>query len=412
VLAPPILEVYVVWHPEDPGGERAAQALMDHFHGPTYAGLAGGAVEVYTRSAGWMSDGGAPRPLPGLDPLPGGLQPAQYTVIVPVLGPELARAVRDHPAWREYMTRLYDSATAAAGDGDVPAVTVFSLRDPHGTIGGPLADLSGPHHALAPESATDDAVLCREVAQAIVQWLRGSDGMPPSHLTVFVSHTKHHTPEEAGDDLQLYTRVRQVLMETRLGEFFDASDLQSGDDWAARLDVEAGRSALLMVRTDRYAGREWTQREVLTAKRHDLPTVALSALRVGEDRGSFLMDHLPVVACHESDVIGAITRALNRLVDEALKGALWARQSVYLRKHGFDWLPAHAPEPITVVPWLDRRRRAGKDPHVWILHPDPPLGPRERDVIVELCALAGVGGEKVDILTPRTFAARGGSVPA
>ena len=54
--------------------------------------------------------------------------------------------------------------------------------------------------------------------------------------------------------------VREVLFTAWLGEFLAVADLQAGSDWEARLDAEAGRSALLMVRTDRYAGREDTTR--------------------------------------------------------------------------------------------------------------------------------------------------------
>ena len=64
--------------------------------------------------------------------------------------------------------------------------------------------------------------------------------------------------------------------------------------------------------------------------------VSLYAVREGEDRGSFIMDHVPVVPCPTGDVIHAIERGLNRLVDEALKRALWREQSVYLHAHGFD----------------------------------------------------------------------------
>lgn len=42
------------------------------------------------------------------------------------------------------------------------------------------------------------------------------------------------------------------------------------------------------------------------------------------------------------------------------------------------------------------------------MHPDPPLGPVEQKVIRELFHLAGV--DTVDILTPRTYATRGGVV--
>ncbi len=91
-----------------------------------------------------------------------------------------------------------------------------------------------------------------------------------------------------------------------------------------------------MVRTDRYASREWTQREVLAAKRHDVPIVGLIALTEGEARGSFLMDHVPTVALRDDAVTASIAASLNRLVDEVLKRALWGAQSTYIRDEGFD----------------------------------------------------------------------------
>jgi hypothetical protein len=120
------------------------------------------------------------------------------------------------------------------------------------------------------------------------------------------------------------------------------------------------------------------------------------------------MDHIPVIPCPPDEPDQAIEKALNRLVDETLKRALGFAQRVYLERDGFDWLPAHAPEPITLAAWLrEHRAVSSTDPHVFIMHPDPPLGPREQGVVSEICALAGFA-ENVDILTPRTFDTRGG----
>jgi hypothetical protein len=165
---------------------------------------------------------------------------------------------------------------------------------------------------------------------------------------------------------------------------------------------------MLMIRTDKYASREWTQREVLSAKLHDIPVVSMYAVRDEEDRGSFLMDHVPVIASHPTNERASVERALSRLVDEALKRALWTVQRVYLKSDGFDWLPVHAPEPITLVAWLRTRNSAKEDSHLLIMHPDPPLGPKERETVLQLCELAGITAN-VDILTPRTFATRGGA---
>ncbi|HEY3925399.1 MAG TPA: hypothetical protein VGL75_12630 [Acidothermaceae bacterium] len=397
----PILEIYLVWHPEDVLGEWAAKALIAHFHGSAYAGLAGGAVEVYSRTVGWIGPGRPPRPLPVLHALPGGLEPAQLTVVVPVLGTGLARAVRDEPDWATFVGAISEAELTNA-----PGIAIFTLRDPFGDTSGPLTSLF-KGQSLAPESAREPEVLCRELAQGIAQRFRALDGRADARITVFISHTKHNSVDEHVG-AELFRAVREQILATRLSSFFDASDIQTGDWWEERLDEKAAESALLMIRTDKYSSRAWTQREVQIAKLHDVPIVVLSALRGGEDRGSFLMDHLPVVPCPVGSEQRAIDQAINRLVDEVLKRAIWSAQTVYLHQQGFDWLPCHAPEPVTVAPWLIEHRRAeADDPHVWILHPDPPLGPSENAAVVELCAIAGFT-DHVDILTPRTFAARGG----
>lgn len=404
---PPILEVFLVWHPDDGDvGEPAAATLATHFHSTAFSGLAGGAVEFYVRNEGWESASGAPRPLAFMIPWPHGLPSAEFTAVVPVLGSGMARAYSQDAEWREYLQAIF-AANGTNGIG------VYPIRDPEAGIDSSgLIEAVGSIQTLHRDSTSDGPTLCRDLSQAITQNLNpGTEG--PARIKVFVSHTKHHSPDELDTDGEvLFESVREVLRSTRLDEFFDASDLQPGSKWAETLDAEAGRCALLMVRTDKYAGREWTQREVFIAKKHDLPIVVLYALRSGEERGSFLMDHVPAIPCNLDNPRQDIIKALNRIVDESLKRELWKAQTVYMAQHGFDWLPVHAPEPVTAGGWLRRHQQERPtDNHVWVVHPDPPLGPNERDVIVELCALAGYS-DQVDIFTPRTFAARGGRLPS
>lgn len=402
MLIPPILDVFVVWHPSDALGETALSWLSEHFHSTAFSGLAGGAVEVYGRSVGWDGPGRAPRSLGIEDPLGGVLPAAQFNAIVLVLGTGLARAVRDDPTWASYID-------AIARLDRVERVGVYPLRVPGTDISGSaLLAAVGTLQSLPVESAESVEVLGRELCQAITQRVEAGVG-GDARVRVFISHTKHDSLEEADQDgPALFEAVRDAIAQTRLSAFFDAQDLQSGSHWESALDANAANCALLMVRTDKYAGREWTQREVLNAKRHDVPIVGLYALNAGEERGSFLMDHVPSVACNLRDPRPSIELALNRLVDEALKRALWRAQTLYLQEDGFDWTPVHSPEPVTLAPWLvEHKRQRPDDDHVWIIHPDPPLGPKERDVVVELCELAGFT-DNVDVLTPRTFAARGG----
>ena len=209
--------------------------------------------------------------------------------------------------------------------------------------------------------------------------------------------------------------MRTIIGNTRLGEFFDAHDLQPGQNWDKELREKAATSALLCLRTDLYATREWCQREVLIAKRAGMPVVILDALGSGEERGCFLMDHVPRVPVRldqEGWRPADIRRGLNLLVDECLKRALWRRQRALATGRSdlsVAWWAPHAPEPATLAAWIEAEKAEGRSgqEQVRILHPDPPLGADERLVLEQIAGLSGLAG-RVEIMTPRMLAARGG----
>ena len=288
MLEPPILEIYVVWHPDDDFGATAGNWLIEHFHSPAYAGLAGGAVEVYLRSAGWERPGAPPRPLPFMSPLPAELPAGQITVVVPILGRALARAIRKSEAWRQYIQAIFDADGTRPRTPDSEVVAVYPLPIPGADLSGSgLAEIATRPQALPRAVAVSAPTLAREVAQAIAQRIAhdfaGSD--LEERITIFISYTRH-ADAPLDNAPRLVEMVRDVLQETRLDSFFDAHDIQTADNWEQILDTRAAHHALLMVRTDKYASRAWTQREVLAAKVHDIPIVSMYAVREEEYRGS------------------------------------------------------------------------------------------------------------------------------
>ena len=164
----------------------------------------------------------------------------------------------------------------------------------------------------------------RDLVQGLTQFVHG----PGSRIQIFISHTRQFA--RGGAVITALTDLVDTAIRTsRLAEFFDARDLQPGEDWAARLREAAGNSAVLALRSDLYASRAWCQEELLTAKLAGTPVVILDALVEGEERGSFLMDHVPRVPVRregEGWSRDDVDRALSLLVDEALKRALWRRQ--------------------------------------------------------------------------------------
>lgn len=403
-MLPPVLEIFVVWHPGDDEGQQLATALLEHYHGTPYAGLVGGAVEVYSRSARWSPTSEAPRPLPFQVALPYDPPAARVTAVIPVVGVGLARAVEDeHSGWREYLENLLVSARAAHH-----RIGIFPIRLA-GTVDGALTTLFGDFQQLDEASAGDSSVLCREVSQAIAQL---SDDGFGGRLTVFVSHTVRHSTAEEPDYVdEVVNLVRTTIGATRLQPYFDAADIQLGSDWDRELRSKAASSALLAIRTDLYAGREWCQREFRIAKQFGMPVVTLNAVRHSEERGSFLMDHVPTVRYDDRDIDSkrsSIEAALNLLVDGALRRAIWNLQDQSLHSEGVDWAPLHPPEPATAIPWMLKNGEClMEDDRVLVMHPDPPLGPDEAEVLEQLFEVAGARA-RVDVVTPRTYSSRGG----
>lgn len=411
-MLPPILEVFVVSHPGDAEGDTVAQMLLERFRGNAYSGLIGGAVDVYVRSVSATDDpSGAPRSLPCIEGLPYGVPAPALTAIVLVAGIELAATLNDPGPWREYVQSLADARSA-----DPEHVGLFNVRTaPNVFDGTELGRIVGHVQGIGDGEVGSDVFrtsVCRDLAQGIAQM--GTDN--PDQITVFVSHTKRLSSVEEELVSSLVDLVRNVIASTRLRDFFDTQAIQPNADWKPAIDAAAATGALLAVRTDRYSSREWCQREMLSAKRAGMPVVILDALTDGEERGSFVMDHVPRTpgrmekkTWRRDDVL----KALGHLVDECLKRVLWRKQQDIAQEVDLpvdvDWWAPHAPEPTTLVDWLDHHKdiTAQRQEPLVVLHPDPPLGPDEVDVLEQVARVANLHHE-IEFLTPRGLAARGG----
>ena len=415
-LLPPILEIFIVWHPDDAVGPRLADAIFAHFtQGHTFSGVIGGGIQVSLRSAGWESAGSAPRPIyvEG-SPAPNGIPPANFVAVVPLLGTEMAKKTQVvDSSWHRFISTIEGMESKAQKRF---GVFPYLLSD-NAMNGTELSRILGKYQRIKGDgqnqNGEDFSTLCRDLTQGIAQLI--SPGRK-NRLTAFISHTKQHDYNEGEDTNSLIGLIIEMIGKSRLDKFFDASDLQPGTDWDAELRKKSRTSAMLAIRTDLYSSREWCQREVVIAKTHGMPVIVMDAIDHGEKRGSFLMDHVPRIAVRKSPEgywrRQDVHRALNLLVDECLKRALWIRQKELAQgRFGFDidWWAPHAPEPLTLSHWIDncvRQKLKGKK-NFRILHPDPPLGPEEQRVLLNYARNTRLGRE-IDIMTPSQLAMRSG----
>jgi hypothetical protein len=336
---------------------------------------------------------------------------AELIVIVPVLGRELAREVQNgNGRWFDYLNDLVTKEQLHPDRVRIMPVSIDSTSRGDTTLGKLFSEYQQLATSGDAGKAKSGEVFCRDLSQAIAQF---AGNATEQRITVFVSHTKRSSRQDGAAVTALIDSVRRIIADTRLAAFFDAQDLQVGVRWAEILRARAATSAFLGLRTELYASREWCQKEIRIAKLNGMPIVILEALQTSEERGCFLMDHVPRVAVHE---VGGmwnddhIRTALSLLVDECLKRVLWKRQNAASRGvEGLevDWWAPHAPEALTLIDWLTTANHSVfHDGVIRILHPDPPLGLDEHEVLQQAVTLAR-NGTILDMMTPRMLAVRG-----
>lgn len=411
---PSILDIYVVWHPDDNTGKTVFKRLLQHYHSDAFSGFVGGIIEVYARSATWSKDTDCPR---AIFENKSTNTPAEYLAVIPVVDVHLDKELQKRSGWNEFITNFIHMKQTNESNLLLCPVLVDGYSPQSSTLKKILKRQCVRFSSLEPDflspSERGTKNLERDVSQAITQCLV----KPRRQLQLFVSHTKINSKAEAeigGKEVggEITKLVLERLQRSMLGQFYDARSIQVETDWEKQLRDEAGNSPLLMVRTDMYSSRLWAQREVLEAKTHDGPIVALSALTGTDERGSFILDNVPTIGFHGKGTLlsskkkgivsrhakKTIDRAISRLVDETMKHELWRHACKKSYNKKFDWTPTRSPEPLTVIHWLREQKK--KNDVIEVLYPDPPMTNDEKKIIENVCA-SNSPASIVNFFTPR-----------
>lgn len=406
------LDIHVIWHPNSSVGEPLYNHLVGHYHSDTFAGFTGSPIEVFACTGkqphlwhGEHNDTPAPR-----------------TVLIPIIDPALVRGChedsRENP-WYFLARELTKTALSHHPDKTLITIPIIAGTRPsyeplkaltEGIQGINLPESLLQHLSEQSRSPMTDTTrgigsLIRDINQSILQ----RSFLDSHKLTVFISHARAdlsstETPENGRTGV-VATIKKYIDDATHIDTFFDTHTIQVGSEWQREIKTAAASCALLMVRTNSYSLRPWTQTEVKIAKEKQRPIVCLSALVEGEKRGSFIMDHVPTVAypVHSNDdekKRDAVNNAINMLVDEALKFRLWKQQSERI----FADVPtlASAPDPIALSQVVADQQMPDKNPQVQIVYPDPPLTSVETAALTRIFALGHPRNGTLALNTPRT----------
>lgn len=369
----PFLVLYVAWHPAFDGGRAIAKKLYDQFRRELYGNVAGGAgLSVLYRNT---PDPATTAP-PHIDLAEG------ETAAVVMLVDEHFAGDEAFVAWaRDLMDR-----TDAAGLG----ARVFPVA-----IDGALTHMGMTEQAVRWDrwsGMSDERRLQRLASDLTYQFCRmlrsylerlrrpdEDDVALEQYLKkvqIFLSHSKH---DADGDRIAQLIR-RQLFEGDGLASFFDVKDIPTGLRFDKVLLQQVKVSAVVAVYTDSFSSREWCRREIIEAKRWNVPMVIANCISDTDERGFPYMGNVPVVRMDPVKV-DRIDQVVARLLDEVLKDFLWhCRVQLIAGEDTKD--VAFLPRPPELISLASLGEREGEQ--VVIVYPDPPLGAEEQRLFEQI----------------------------
>ena len=338
--------VTIVHHPDDPVGAGIVAAMVGHFDclGMSRAGVHM-RIPVRVRSEA-LGPGDALRPI-----VP---KAGRLDVVVPVLSAEMDEAAAP---WM----KLVDDMIAAFAGAPERLFVQAVLLEPEVRMFPALAQWQ----ALAWHtwSGLDGAARARRLMLHLVNSIRRrlSGKAAGDREPIFISHAKADGKEAAE---RLIAHMQDPRNELKLDTFYDAMQLEAGEDWAQGLAKGAETASLLALVTDAYDTRPWCNQEILWAKEHRRPILMVDVGRKRVGRSFPYAGNVPLIADPMKDPAG-MEAVLLELLSEALRCDLFVA-AVEARSGGAA-IPLPRPPELCDLVYCDR------DPDRPLVYPDPPL---------------------------------------
>lgn len=362
----PFLVLHVAWHPLFAEGALIAKALYDHFRRELYENVAGGTgLSVIYRST----------PEPGSDvPIGIDFDEAETSAVVLLIDERWATDP-SWIAWGRYVMECADAAglgvrvfpVAIDGAAMKLGMTEQALRwdrwvgmERHEREHRLIAGLTYQFCRML-RSYLEQLKHPTEDEEALQQYLR--------KVEIFLSHSKHDNNGE-----RIARLIRDHLYKGEgdsLTSFFDVHDIPAGLRFNKVILQKVKVSAVVAIHTDSYSSREWCRREIIEAKRCNVPLVIANCISDIDERSFPYMGNVPVV---RMDPVAAdrIDYIVGRLLDEVLKDFMWRSriQLVGADSDGVVFLP-RPPELVSLAGLTQQTAMT-------LVYPDPPIGAEEQ----------------------------------
>ena len=115
-------------------------------------------------------------------------------------------------------------------------------------------------------------------------------------LKIFLSHAK-----DGKNGIKLAKALKNFIDNSSMRNFFDATDIAPGYTFDEEIIEHIKESSMVAIHSDIYSSRYWCQREILSAKEHERPIIAVDTLEEFEDRRFPFSTNIPGVHVHVED---------------------------------------------------------------------------------------------------------------
>ena len=189
-------------------------------------------------------------------------------------------------------------------------------------------------------------------------------------VEIFLSHSKHD-----GDGERIAKLIRDHLYAgDGLESFFDVHDIPIGLPFNKVLLQKVKVSAVVAIHTDSYSSREWCRKEIIEAKRWNVPLVVANCISDLDERGFPYLGNVPLVRMDPA-AVDRIAVVVSRLLDEVLKDFLW-RCWVQLFGGVAGEHVVFLPRPPELITLASLEGKA--DSEAILVYPEPPIGAEEQ----------------------------------
>jgi hypothetical protein len=189
---------------------------------------------------------------------------------------------------------------------------------------------------------------------------------------VFLSHSKHDPDGE-----RIAKLVRREIFAGEgdsLSSFFDVHDIPAGLRFYKVILEKVRVSAAVAIHTDSYSSREWCRREIIEAKRWNVPLVVANCIKDLDERGFPYLGNVPIVRMNPERA-DRIDMIVGRLLDEVLKDFLWQCRVEIVGSEAAG-TTIFLPRPPELVSLAGIFSEGAAD--ATVVYPDPPIGAEER----------------------------------